>query len=215
MDFTPFKLRIHNQYFGALPIHPQPERLESLTRYLIRLSAANGIQTLDCLAPLCFPPHILRYMKDYPPTSFGILPSIAACLEPALRAMTFFHPGNEFERMSSTPTWYLSRSLAEYLRYCPRCLAAHPYYPLIWRFLALPGCREHACLLLQNCGHCDRNIPLFGPLLAIGRCPRCNGDLSRCRVLPLSEHALKAKRRKRTYSPFPIILRAIKVSYRG
>jgi hypothetical protein len=47
-------------YFDILPYHPQPERLESFTSYLMRLAGANSILSMDGLSALCFPHHERR-----------------------------------------------------------------------------------------------------------------------------------------------------------
>src|SRR5579859_3339289 len=71
-------------YFDALPLHPRPEYLESLTSYLMRLAEHNGISSIDGITALSFPHQdrrITRDMADYPPVSFGKLAIAGACSE--------------------------------------------------------------------------------------------------------------------------------------
>jgi len=171
-------------HFDTLPIHPQPEPLESLSSYLTRLAEANGLRRRQNLFRLCFPTEHYRstYLTgDFPPPSFGYLASLAHCPEPALLATTFYHLACKFDR-SPNPTALaqcLSGSLSPHLRYCPSCLHERGYYPLIWRFLSLTGCPEHRCYLLDGCGHCGQRIPLLPSTPKLGYCPACGGDLRR------------------------------------
>lgn len=125
--------------FDVLPLHPQPESLESFTSYLIHLAGANGISSMDGLSALCFPHQdrrITRSITDYPPTSFDRLPAVGNCPTETLITTTFFHVAAKFGR--STLPQPLSRFLvgcvSEHLRYCPLCLseAQVPYTILVF-----------------------------------------------------------------------------------
>src|SRR5262245_20423143 len=114
-------------YFDTLPIHPPPERLESLTGYLTRLAEANGILSIDGLSATCFPERdrrIARSIADYPPLSFTTLAHVTACSESLLRSTTFYHLGSKFGRSTHPQALsrFLSGSVAQYLRFCPACL---------------------------------------------------------------------------------------------
>src|SRR6266568_8815001 len=153
-------------YFDTLPLHPQPERLESLTSYLIRLAEANSHSDRDTFA-LFFCPLGIETLADYPSALFNILQTLAQCPEARLLGTTFYHVGRKFGR-SSLPqplAIFLQGTVAQSLRYCPMCLADHAYYFLTWRFLHLKGCYKHSCELLNECGHCGSTIPIFGSLL--------------------------------------------------
>lgn len=146
-------------YFETLPLHPQPEPLESLTSYLVRLAAANSICSIADLAAVCFPDQHsarIRNLKDYSCPSLGKISVISACSEDVLQSMTFSHLLRKFGRSASSvysPT-FLYASIARYLRYCPMCLAESCYYSLPWRFSSVYGCYKHSCRLLEECGHC-------------------------------------------------------------
>ena len=43
---------MNGYFFDTLPVHPQPEQLESFTSYLTRLAEANGIQLVSQLLKL-------------------------------------------------------------------------------------------------------------------------------------------------------------------
>src|SRR2546429_3938543 len=108
-------------YFDTLPLHPQPEHLESFTSYLSRLSEMNGIDSISALASICFPDSTLesvRGLKDYFPVSFGRLPIVAVCPEEKLRKTTFFYLAEKFGRSPLPPPHsnFLSGNISGNLR---------------------------------------------------------------------------------------------------
>lgn len=180
-------------YFDVLPVHPQPQPLESLTSYLTRLTEANRLGSLSQLFRLCFPTErskLTLHTGDYPPPSFGTLPILAQCSEPCLYATTLYHLSKKFNRLCQPRTLalFLSDSLGQGLRYCPACLAERPYYPLVWRFLYLEGCPEHSCRLLDRCLSCGQAIPLWVTCPKLGVCPACGGDLRRRQAPRLTDN---------------------------
>lgn len=180
-------------YFDTLPLRPRPQPLESFTSYLTRVAEANGKRYLSHLKPYIDLYVNISHFADYPPHSFGKLPTLTSCSESELLRTTFFHAGKKFSRL------YHSRLLANFLigliaptlRYCPFCLQDDPYYSLVWRFLPLGGCPKHACDLLEICGHCERQVPIFSSPLRIGICPACNKDLRLCTSSSLTEKKLQ------------------------
>jgi TniQ len=93
-------------YYDALPVHPSPKRLESLTGYLTRLCEANGITSVDALVHLCFSSQsrrVAREQTDFPPLALASLASATACPESTLLLTTFQPIGqNKVDPMSST-----------------------------------------------------------------------------------------------------------------
>ena len=179
-------------YFDALPLHPQPEKLESLTSYITRLAEANGIQTINDFARACFPENHVQtidHVNDFPFSSLVHLQAAACCSEAVLQATTFYHLGNKFGRVYDSRACYnfLHNSIAPYFRYCPLCIKERGYYSLLWRFLFIKGCSDHACYLLDTCGHCGEKIPNFTTPLRIGLCPSCARNVGSCRIQPLLE----------------------------
>ena len=69
----------------------------------------------------------------------------------------------------------------------PLCLQDSLYYSLVWRFLPLQGCPKHACHLLDHCGHCGCQVPIFPAPFHMGYCPTCGGDLRDCISTGLTE----------------------------
>lgn len=181
-------------YFDVFPVHRQPEHLESLTSYLMRLAESNGISSMDGLSALCFPRQdrrITRDIADYPPISFDRLPTLGNCTRVTLLATTFFHIAAKFGR-STLPqplSRFLSGCVSQHLRYCPVCLAEqeHVYYLLPWRFLSLSCCVSHHCRLLEQCGNCGAAIPLFISPFKMGFCPLCIWNLRGTHVDLVSE----------------------------
>jgi len=185
---------VRRYHFDTLPVHPQPETLESLTSYAIRLAEANGIQTRNHLQHLFFPScseGAIRKMADLPPADYDTLSAVAVCSETALRATTFHYLVSRFNRPTSTSMAgnFLVGCLARQLRYCPLCLQDDlPYYPLTWRFLSLPGCPRHGCRFLDRCLPCGREIPFLPTPLKLGLCPWCGAALSASQAAPLEPH---------------------------
>ena len=179
-------------YFDTLPLHPQPQPLESLTSYLTRVAEANEIRRYSQLNSFFGEYHRISSFTDYPPRSFGSLPVITSCSEFELLSTTFYHLGKKFGRSYGSP-WlagFLSGVVASSLRYCPHCLQEALYYSLSWRILPLVGCPRHACRLLEHCGHCSCPVPIFHSPFRIGMCPSCGGDLRECIPSRLTEEEL-------------------------
>ncbi len=179
-------------YFEALPLHPQPEKLESLTSYLTRLAEANGIQTSSAFAHICFPEYnieAIHSLNDFPLYSLMNLQAAACCSEAVVQATTFYHLGRKFGRVYDSRACYhfLRNSIAPFFRYCPLCIKERGYYSLLWRFLFVKGCSDHACNLLDTCGHCGEKILIFTSPLQFGLCPSCGRNLGLCRIQPLIE----------------------------
>lgn len=133
----------------VLPLHPQPQLLESFTSYLIRLAEANGLQSIRELVALVGSPQRRRESlynsPDYPaPSLYAGLAHITGCPEERLQQTTFDSLVRRFGRSMYPHALhqFLRESLASSLRYCPACLAEcdPPYYSLLWRFLVLLGC---------------------------------------------------------------------------
>jgi DNA-binding XRE family transcriptional regulator len=178
-------------YFDILPVHPQPQPLESLCSYVTRLVEANRLRWPGRFYRLIFPDY--RYPRsnsfvDLPPCSLGVMPTITACPEPRLWATTFYYLGRRLiNRTEPTKLGaFLKGSTVPYQRYCPACLNEHGYYHLAWRFDVLPGCAQHQCYLLDRCGQCGEPIPLISVPARLGVCPACQTQLATCIATPLS-----------------------------
>jgi hypothetical protein len=183
-------------YYETFPLHPPPERLESLTSYLTRLAEANKLESISSLAEICFPDQAystLRHLRDYPLLTMELLQTVTTCTKGSLLKTTFYHLGKKFGHSIQPYLFpaFLSTSLAKYLRYCPRCITDQGFYSLAWRFTVLPGCHIHACRLLEECPHCRRSLPIFSPSLKIGICHHCRGELRAGKSEPLAEEKLR------------------------
>lgn len=177
-------------FFDVLPVRPPIRRLESFTGFLTRIAEANRIRSIQKLSVICeVSTGVIKKLSDSPLLSYGEIASRMRCTPSSILATTFFHLLRKFGALKriSLITVFFKGSLGLHLRYCPACLTQDPYYRLIWRFLALPGCSFHGCRFLDRCGHCGNTIPLFFIPSKIGACPTCNEDLRSCSVNPLSE----------------------------
>ncbi len=206
--------------WNVLPLHPQPQPLESFTSYLIRLAEANGLQSIRELIALVGSPQrrqqSLYNSPDYPaPSFYAGLAQITGCPEERLLQTTFHFLIRRFGRSMYPHALhqFLRESLASSSRYCPACLAEcdPPSYSLLWRFLVLPGCTEHGVRLLDQCGHCGSLLPHLPSPPQLARCPTCRGDLRTCQQLRLSDEILQPTRRhtrdlKMLLSPMPRLL---------
>jgi hypothetical protein len=169
--------------WNVLPLHPQPQLLESLTSYITRLAEANGLQSINELRALAAGMAFsgMKSSPDYPAPSYPGLAQITGHPEERWLTMTFFHLVGHFgcAMNPSSLHRFLAGSLASSLRYCSSCLAEYTpaYYSLLWRFLVLPGCSEHGVRFLDQCGHCGSPLPLLRLLPQLTRCPTCQGDL--------------------------------------
>ncbi len=180
--------------WNVLPLHPRPQPLESITSYITRLAQANGLQSINELGALAGEMRLfsLKRRPDYPASAYPGLAQITGYPQETWLGMTFFYLVQHFGRsMHPHPLHrFLAASLSPFLRYCPTCLAKHTpaYYSLLWRFLVLPGCIEHAVGLLDQCGHCGSPLPLLRSLPQLIKCPTCQGDLRTCEPSPLGSH---------------------------
>src|SRR3989442_1292443 len=182
-----------------LPLHPQPQPLESFSSYIMRLTEANGLKSINELGFLAKTRwYRVHTSPDYPSLPYEGLARIAGCTEEALKQMTF----QNLAQRIGCPTHpmplrrFLQGSLAPNLRYCPRCLAeqSSPYYSLIWRFLVVQGCTHHNCVLLDQCGHCGASLPLVTRSPQMAWCLSCQGDLRTCQASPLNAEAVWSTR---------------------
>ena len=176
-----------------LPLHPQPQWLESWSSYLIRLAEANGLKSLNEVAALSGLTGGWKGVRTSPDSYFAVsserLAVISGCTQSSLRNTTFYHLVRHFSCPMLRASRFLQGSLAASVRYCPRCLAGQPipYYRLPWRFLALSGCHTHGCRLLNACGHCEAPIPCLPSVPRIAQCSACRGDLRTCQTAPLPQ----------------------------
>lgn len=174
---------MNSYHFDSLPLHPQPEALESFTSYVMRLAEANCIGVRYQLKPLFFPDRsrgVIHELADFPMSSYGNLPALAACSEPRLLGTTFYYLAQRFSRptLPQTTGQFLVGMLARRLRYCPHCLETEqPYYSLAWRFRTLSGCPRHGCRLLDSCTQCGHEVPFLSKALKVGICPECGTPL--------------------------------------
>lgn len=172
-------------FLDVLPVHPQPQPLESLNSYIKRLAAANHIQHIHKFALFAAVREPRFLFHNMPLPSFGRLATIAGCTDAQVLALTFYHLGRKFRR-EQTLGRFLSGSIASHSRYCPHCLADQGYHSLAWSFLRLVGCPTHAVYLLDHCGYCGAAIPLTSPFLSVTHCPSCKSDLRDCPTRTLS-----------------------------
>ncbi len=181
--------------WNVLPVHPPPQPLESMTSYITRLAEANGLQSIHELGALAGGIRLKNLKSpDYPAPVSPDLARLARVPTARWLDMTFFHLVQRFGRSMHPVALhkFLAGSIAPALRYCSLCLAEHTpaSYSLLWRFLVLPGCSEHAVHLLDQCGHCGSPLALLRCIPQITTCPTCQGDLRSGVPSPLESSVL-------------------------
>ena len=185
--------------FDTYPSHPPPAPLESLTGYLTRIAALNGMTRPIEVRSTLLSHDKDRYQQpptDFPLISWSVMSTALAVTPQRLLATTLYFVGHKLGRAHSTKSLisFLRESLSTSLRYCPACLKERGIRLLLWRFIALGGCSEHGIHLLNHCGHCGRDIPLFTPPYSVRHCPFCRGDLASCRANELRDDEWSATR---------------------
>jgi len=180
--------------FDVLPVHERPRDLETFTGWLRRNAALNFLPSVNALVALCFPSQnrcVARQQADYPPLSIEEVARVMYCDVADVRATTFYHLGRKFARSPHPQALsrFLRGTIASYLRYCPACVGETGYYRLTWRFTTLNGCQEHFCELLDHCGHCKAQIPVFCAPFILDRCLNCGARVSDSRAPGLSDQA--------------------------
>jgi predicted transcriptional regulator len=183
--------------WNVLPVHPRPQPLESMTSYITRLAEANGLKSIHELGALAGGIRLKNLKSpDYPAPASPGLARLASVPTAGWLDMTFFHLVHRFGRSMHPVALhkFLAGSIAPALRYCPLCLAEHTpaSYSLLWRFLVLPGCSEHAVHFLDQCGHCGSPLALLRCLPQLTTCPTCQGDLRSAVPSPLSSAVLES-----------------------
>jgi len=187
-------------HLDMLPVHPQPQPLESYTGYLTRLAEANGIRRLNQFSVVTGL-HLseARSPSDFPHVgTYARLPQVAMCPVEHLQATTFYYLLGKLGRTTSAPNMskhFLYESIGSHLRYCPRCLAESGFISLLWRFVGIEACPQHGVELLAECGHCGQPMPFLSNGLQVAHCPHCQGDLRTCETSQASETAMQ-----RTYA---------------
>ena len=184
-DVAANSYEIPRYVFDTYASHPPPEPLESLTGYLTRIAALNGMTTRIQVRSTLLSHDTGGYHPtptDFPLSSWSALSTAVAATSERLLATSLYFIGHKFGRADSTKSLgsFLRESLSTSLRYCPACLKERGIRLLLWRFFALGGCSEHGIRLLDHCRHCGRSIPLFTPPYSVCHCPFCLGDLTGC-----------------------------------
>ena len=166
-----------HHYFEMLPLRIRMKSGETTSGASIRLLARNRIKKPAGLKFIL--DGDIRSVTDFPSDKLKRLSAISGIAHDRLLLGTFHHMAINFGRSPYPQSLgrFLSRAVANTLRYCPKCLAEDPYYRIHWRFIHIPVCQHHNCLLLERCNQCGNTIPLFSlpPNMAV--CPHCGAHL--------------------------------------
>lgn len=147
---------------------PRPYPDESLAGYIIRLSEANYYESPQRIFQLSGLRQKVTYVNIFAPEKDDLsqLSLICDVPENILWSMTFPvvtpHPHRRRQTIKVFGN-VVSLKTLEYLwvKLCPICLQASPYYRLIWNLSAVTVCPFHYCLLIERCPACQLPIEWF------------------------------------------------------
>lgn len=139
-----------------LPVRVRPESLESLSGYLMRVAARNGLKG---------PGAILRGLTGSPTKRLGrahvlALAELTRCNVPEIFQLT----GINRRRLGDEFVWNIGRATisksylirTRQLPFCPRCLEQKPYLRGEWEITFYVACHVHRIKLLSQCPVCKR-----------------------------------------------------------
>lgn len=167
----------------CLPIHPQLHPEESITSWVLRLSASNEMPARSFLNSYLREEELRR--RDLDLLDRGLIETLA-------RLGRVQRGGEElWEHSLGRWNWIIAgHSKADHkswigsigeTRVCPLCLREdRSYLRKLWRLHFLPICVTHKVVLTQECQKCRRRQPLlnFRNGYGLARCKFCGGDLA-------------------------------------
>ncbi len=154
---------------------PRPYPDESLAGYVIRLTEANYYESpsrifqMSGVRQRVIYANIFNQQKD----NLSRLSFLCDVPETVLWSMTFPVVNQNHHRSRQTIKVFgnvVSTKTLDYLwvKFCPICLQASPYYRLIWNLSVVTACPFHCCLLIDKCPACQLPIQWFSP--SVVRC---------------------------------------------
>lgn len=192
---------------------------ESLSSYLVRLTAANCYEPGSILTKICnkhlatlglrdnlvHPRHPETY--DMLATLSGLAPGELANASihrftqaPILAqvARSLIHLSDGYA-LSSSRAHLRSRYFltARTARFCPGCLREAAYHRLPWTLLDVTACLKHRCLLIDRCHRCQSVTSIEE--LTQCQCSRCSADLTTMATDRLTPFDLFTQRTIRTW----------------
>ena len=144
---------------------PRPRDDESLSGYLLRLSEANGYESLSWILQL-------TKLKDYANGSYTFvygdkdltfLSELTGVPESNLEKLLYKPIDVPTKRLYGIYEIFGQRVYSYIIRdknpkICPSCLAEDPYCRKVWELLPVTACPIHNCLLMENCPNCDAKV---------------------------------------------------------
>lgn len=192
-DLTPVAIPTRSRLHSVEPIGIGTPLVESLTGYMIRLSAAHAVRVSDLIE------QELRAAVPYFHTPAGILGSINGVGESPenwASALERFTLRDDLRLLTMlpfasllTPAYLMRRERA----WCPQCYESRVargqdvYEQLIWCFQCVEICPLHNTPLETSCSACHRRLR---PICAVSRpgfCSRCRQWLGVPRCSPENE----------------------------
>jgi len=164
------------------PVHPKPEKGESLESWLIRQAQANYV------SPNLFTNAYLN--RTFYNCDFDLV-QLPANIYNAMERM--LGPETKIQDMTISPNSVMGSKRSEVIfwvvprhegrRYCPECLANDdtPYFRLSWRLTLMPICIDHRVFLATGCGNKNCLMPISpfrNSECGIERCFSCGYLLS-------------------------------------
>jgi hypothetical protein len=148
---------------NKLPVRPLPKKDESIIGYLLRITEANGYESMNWLLEE-FKLHRTNVRQNYVygTTDLHIMAKTIEVDESLLNQMTF----KPLEASSSLVGNYkvFGKTIRSFIirpnapKICPACLGEDGYCRRVWEIAVLTVCPKHCCRLLQECPGCGKAI---------------------------------------------------------
>lgn len=190
---------------SLLPIHPQPQKGEILSSWMVRLSISNHFQLHTFYSKLLGYTHPIwnRDIDRNPSiTLLEILADCSGCSLKRINSMSLgYFDGLLYEdvRLNGVAKWILPIGVFHRLhrrrgmQCCPLCLQQGvPFFCLKWRISIFAMCEVHKCLLIDACPKCGATIEYHRLAISRGEfisytplsiCAGCGFDLSKSPIV--------------------------------
>lgn len=169
-----------------LTVRIKPYAGESLSSYLHRLTASNGLKMLHLWNSMKdnFTNHYAQWSDinviDFAPTNtinIKRLSQFTGVAEERLFNCSFYNVLSLFcVNRDIEHSRLLSGMIRESLYYCPECFKEKKYMRLVWKISDINRCIKHDVNLLRTCVHCNKEIR-YRDISVIGECPYCEKSL--------------------------------------
>lgn len=206
---------------APLLVYPSPTGLntptvESLSGYVQRLAAANGLSISSTIAMIAADAHLplfqrvnSRFLRTID-LQLAFLPSplfaigapweLLGQLSLVAVFKTFYgtldsYPTSVYSFFASP---YEKRSIQIDRRWCPPCLLQQANYQSLWQFSEVRTCLIHGCNLRDRCASCRHPVSVLHVNSFFDRCEHCYAQLSKQPPSPALQRLLESQKNLQT-----------------